>query len=157
MLSRYPQGGDFKKVVKWHLYDVKHSPKETPFYEKTTSGQNISFTIDFSPHGRLIEHNSCTVIGDMAYLTWSYGLFAKSDNSGILGNATSWKIHLRPTQLKLLKSSIARLPVSSPPAKRDDLHLLTSQNPKGWETRLYDRNHLPNQMREIYKIVGLEA
>lgn len=59
---------------------------------------------------------------------------------------------LTASQLQQVRRATATLPPNAPPEHHDDLLIITFLGPAGHETRLYDRTHLPPQVKEIYRI-----
>ena len=63
---------------------------------------------------------------------------------------------LGPVHLEAVKKNLRALPSSTPAPPFRNLLILSYRNGKTWTTRTYDRTHLPEAVRQLYRITGAD-
>lgn len=132
-LAGYPQSAAFDAVVKEHLYpDNKPTAKLVQGTWFLDGRPNVTIECGVDTDGK-----GCTV---RAVYDWAY--------------QNKSTIQLDDKKLQALRSALQALPPSSLHPPLDKLLILSYRIGNKWVTRLYDKDHLPVSVQEVYEVLG---
>jgi len=141
ILASYPQSWEFNYAVKSHL---EFKP------ERGREGQTTFFATWFL-NGQTGTQMTCSASGDgssyfgrMDFVESTYGWTVVSSKGSRLTNS----------QFLRLRTLLTQVPASSPPVERGHLLLVTFNRGNSTETRVYDRNDVPEAVESAFQTLG---
>lgn len=143
VLMRYPQSPEFDYAKDMHLnYESPLGQKgQTTFYATWFPNRKPSEQIHSWITGDSQDHVSRLIFSPSKY----------NFDPPILGKMKEYGqgIDLNETQFLNVREWLKQMPSSNPPDKLGDLVMVTFNQGKHYETRLYDRSNLPQVVRDL--------